>query len=383
MTIVYFITTVGHGKGGHFHSLNTIANAMGETENVHVINFGVQASEVLDNKNYKLTFINFNGYNFLPAYFSIKKHIKTLQPDAIHAFDVESFAFSRLFSRGRGQASFLNKCGGPNPKKYFPIAHNLVLFSKENKAYFENKERYNASVLTLIPNRVRPIQLSQTRIDEFYAKHGKAELSLLRIARIGKHYHTSISQSINLVSWLIAKGLNVRLIVIGTIQSKTNYEAIIDEIKSKKLEDNVIVETSDKFTYNASELLDVGDVIIGTGRNFMEASSLNKMLLVPYKDADYPLLVTNGNFEAIFATNFSPRTQVPDFNEEANLEDIYNALKNEDKMVSISWFESYFNVKNGVDMYKNIYLNQDLSKKSNLIDTFANILYLIKTFVLR
>ena len=205
---------------------------------------------------------------------------------------------------------------------------------------------------------------------------------MLRIARIGKHYHKSISQSINLVSWLKAKGLNVRLIVIGTIQSKINYDTIIDEIKTKKLDDNIIVETSDEFTYNASELLDVGDVIIGTGRNFMEASSLNKMLLVPYKDADFPLLVTNNNFEAIFSTNFSPRTQVPDFNEEANLEGIYKALKNEDKMASFSWFESYFNVKNGVDLYKNLYLNQVLSKKSNLIDTFANILYLIKSFVL-
>ena len=383
MTIVYFITTVGHGKGGHFHSLNTIANAIGETDNVHVVNLGVQPSEVLDKTNYNLSFVNFNGYNFLSVLFRIKKLISQLEPDVIHAFDVHSFAFSRLLSKSRKQASYLNKCGGPNPKKYFPVSDNLVLFSKENKAYFDSKERYYDTKLTLIPNRVRPVELDSSRIEAFYAKHDKADLSLLRIARIGKHYHKSISQAINLVSWLKTKGLKVRLIVIGTIQSETNYNEILEEIKSKNLEDDVIVETSDEFTYNASELLDVGDVIIGTGRNFMEASSLNKMLLVPYKDADYPLLVTDANFDAIFTTNFSPRTQVTDFNEQANLDSIYKALKSKEERTSKLWFEAYFNVKKGVDLYKKVYLNQDVPKNSNLIDTFANILYAIKTFVLK
>jgi glycosyltransferase involved in cell wall biosynthesis len=383
MTVVYFITTVGHGKGGHFHSLNTIANAIGETENVHVVNLGVKPSEVLDQTNYNLSFINFNGYNFLSVLFRIKKLIRQLEPDVIHAFDVHSFAFSRLLSKSRKQASFLNKCGGPNPKKYFPVSDNLVLFSKENKAYFEKKERYNYTKLTLIPNRVRPVKLDRSRIEAFYAKHGKADLSLLRIARIGKHYHKSISQAINLISWLKAKGCNVRLIVIGTIQSETNYNAIVEAVKSKGLEKDVIIETSDEFTYNASEMLDIGDVIIGTGRNFMEASSLNKMLLVPYKDSDYPLLVTDNNFEAIFATNFSPRTQVTDFNEQDNLDSIYKALKSKEESTSKLWFEAYFNVKKGVDLYKNVYLNQDVPKNSNLIDTFANILYAIKTFVLK
>lgn len=383
MTIVYFITTVGHGKGGHFHSLNTIANAVGETENVHVINLGIQPSEVLDKENYTVEFIKFTGYNFISVFFRIKKLIKGIKPNAIHAFDVESFAFSRLFSKHINQASFLNKCGGPNPKKYFPLSDNLVLFSKENKAYFESKERFNNTKVTLIPNRVRPVKLDRSRIEAFYTKHGKADLTLLRIARIGKHYHKSISQAINLVSWLKSKSLKVRLIVIGTIQSEVNLNAILEEIKAENLENDVIIETSDEFTYNASGMLDVGDVIIGTGRNFMEASSLNKMLLVPYKNSDYPLLVTDNNFEAIFATNFSPRTQVANFNEQANLGFILEALKSKEERTSKSWFEAYFNVKNGVDLYKKVYLNQDLPKNSNLIDTFVNILYAIKTFVLK
>ncbi|EDP71458.1 hypothetical protein FBALC1_03202 [Flavobacteriales bacterium ALC-1] len=383
MTIVYFITTVGHGKGGHFHSLNTIANAVGVSENVHVINIGFKPSDVLDKVNFKYTFVGFNGYNFISAFVKIKKLIKQIQPEAIHAFDVESFAFSRLLSKGKKQASFLNKCGGPNPKKYFPVANQLVLFSKENKAYFETNERYKNTNLALIPNRVKPVQIDQSRVELFYQTYGKAELSLLRIARIGKHYHKSIIQAINLVSWLKTKGLKIKLIVIGTIQSEDIYNSILNDIKSKQLEDDVIIDTSDTFTHNASRLLDVGDVIIGTGRNFMEASSLNKMLLVPYKNSEYPLLVTEANFEAIFSTNFSPRTQVASFNEQINLESIYKHLKTNNRLASQSWFDSYFNVEKGVELYKSLYLNQDKPNNSNGIDTFVNILYAIKTFILR
>ena len=383
MTIVYFITAVGHGKGGHFHSLNTIANAIGSTQNVHIINIGFKPSDVLDKTNYGYTFVGFNGYNFLVTYSKIKALIKQLQPDAIHAFDVESFAFSRLFSKVRKQASFLNKCGGPNPKKYYPKPNQLILFSKENKAYFETNVQYKHTNLALIPNRVKPVHLDISRIESFYNTYGKAEASLLRIARIGKHYHKSIIQAINLVGALKSKGLDIRLIIIGTIQSKDIYNSILVDIKSKQLENDVIIDTSDVFTHNASELLDVGDLIIGTGRNFMEASSLNKMLLVPYKNSDYPLLVSQDNFEAIFATNFSPRTQVDDFNEEDNLETIYHHLKTNNRIASKPWFESYFNVEKGADLYKSLYLNQDVPKNSNLIDTFVNILYAIKTFVLR
>lgn len=383
MTIVYLITTVGHGKGGHFHSLNTIANAVGSIENVHVVNIGFKPSDVLDKVNYEYSFVGFNGYNFLSTYSKIKKLIKQLQPDAIHAFDVESFAFSRLFSGSRKQASFLNKCGGPNPKKYFPIANQLVLFSKENQAYFQSNTRYMHTNLTLIPNRVKSVHIDDSRVELFYKTYGKTELSLLRIARIGKHYYKSISQAINLVDWLKSKGLNIRLIVIGTIQSEDIYKSILRDIKSKQLEDDVIIDTSDSFTHNASELLDVGDIIIGTGRNFMEASSLNKMLLVPYKDSDYPLLVTNANFDAIFSTNFSPRTQVAHFNEDNNLESIYKYLKTKNHIASQPWFESYFNVKKGAEVYKNLYLNQEEHKNSNGIDTLVNILYAVKTFILR
>lgn len=383
MTIVYFISTVGHGKGGHFHSLNTIANALGKTQNVHIINIGVKPSEVLDTANFELTFIEFNGYNVVQAYLKAKRLVKKIQPDVLHAFDVESFAFSRLLSKKLKIPSFLNKCGGPNPKKYYPIPSQLVLFSRENKAYFENNTRYSKTKLSLIPNRVKAVNIDHARVEAFHKIHGKSDISLLRIARIGKHYHKSIVQSINLLEWLKAKGLPIRLVILGTIQSGEIYQSILDYVESKQLTEDIIIDTSDEFTHNASELLEVGNIVIGTGRNFMEASSLNKMLLVPYKDAEYPLLVDNANFDAIFATNFSPRTQVPNFNENKNLESIYNSLIKHQKAMSKQWFESFFDVNRGAELYKNLYLDTDMVHNSNGIDTFVNMLYAIKTFVLK
>lgn len=383
MTIVYLITTVGHGKGGHFHSLNTIANAVGVTDEVHVINIGFKPSEVLNEVNYKLSFVGFNGYNFFSTYYKLKKIIKGLNPAAIHAFDVESFAFSRLLCKRKKQASFLNKCGGPNPKRYYPKSDQLILFSAENKTYFQNNLKYKDTALTLIPNRVKRVEVDNDRVRQFYEKHGSAQLSLLRIARIGKHYHKSITQAINLLQWLKANGLEIRLIIIGTIQSDAVYQAIVEDIKSKKLEQHVILETSDLFTYNASGLLDVGDLIIGTGRNFMEASSLNKMLLVPYKDSDYPLLVTRANFKQIFDTNFSPRTQVTDYDSHENLIAIKNHLCTKESDNSITWFNEYFDIEKGVEAYKNLYLKSNTPKKSKHLDTLVNIVYAVKTFVLK
>lgn len=383
MTIIYLITTVGHGKGGHFHSLNTIANEVGKTENVHVINIGFKSSEVLDKSNYKYSFIPFNGFNFLDALFKIKKIVKELNPRAIHAFDVEAFAFSRLISKSRGQNSYLNKCGGPNPKKYYPIADCLILFSKENETYFLTHNRYKKTKIAVIANRVKPVKIDAARVKLFYQQYGVSELSILRIARIGKHYHNSITQAINLIRWLKDQGLSVRLIVIGTIQSQDIYNLILDDIKSKNLENDIIIDTSDIFTHNASELLEVGDIIVGTGRNFMEACSLNKMLLVPYKDSKYPLLVTEVNFQAIFETNFSPRTQISNFNEAENLKNIINRINDGNLPPSQTWFELFFNVKGGVDLYKGLYTKENFSKGFNPLDTISNILYAVKTFVFK
>ena len=236
MKIIFFITTKGHGKGGHFHSLNTIANALGEDNEIYVFNIGFKISESLDEKKYKIFFKKYTGYNFISTYKKLKEKVHLINPDVIHAFDIESFSFSRLLSYSLNQPSYINKCGGPNPKMYFPKANNLVLFSIENKAFFNDNSRYREVNTVVIPNRVKTIVPDQNRIDDFYKKHDKnSAVTILRIARIGKHYYQSIIQGVNLVEWLLKEGRNVKLILVGTVQNIEVLEDINSYIKDKGL----------------------------------------------------------------------------------------------------------------------------------------------------
>lgn len=384
MRIVYLITTKGHGKGGHFHSLNTIANAMGSIHDVHVINVGVQRSESLDSSSYKISFVKYNGYNFFKVFLKLKKIIKHVQPQAVHAFDVESFAFARLLSLILRQPSYLSKCGGPNPKLYYPKTDNLVLFSHENQHFFDEHREYQKVNKVLIPNRVLPVCIDVEKVKAFKEKHKiNTEITILRIARIGNHYHQSILQGVNLVKWLVEQGCNVKFIILGTIQSEEVYKDVLDYINQNNISNNVIIETDNEFTHNASRVLSAGNIIIGTGRNFMEAASLGQILLVPYKDDDYPLLVDNDNFNQVFETNFSPRTKVDNYDSKLNLENILSLVQSKESDInSQKWFNSFFNVNEAVNKYTELYNVSD-NRKLFLLDVVLNVLYSIKGLVIK
>jgi len=383
MKVVYLITTKGHGKGGHFHSLNTVANALGRVHDVYVINVGVQCSPSLDSSNYKISFVKYKGYDFVGTFFKLQKIVNKLQPDAIHAFDVESFAFGRLLSIKLKQPSYLNKCGGPNPKLYYPKANNIVLFSHENKLFFDNYKKYQGVNTILIPNRVLPVEIDKARVVAFQEKHKiTTEKTILRIARIGNHYHQSILQGINLAKWLVEQGCNVKFILLGTIQSNEVYNHVLEFIDQNNMSRHVIVETEDEYTQNASNVLSIGDIVVGTGRNFMEAASLDKVLLVPYLDDKYPLLVNNENFNQVFKTNFSPRTKIANYNSNLNLIAIKDVIDNTIKGESRDWFDKNFNVIEAVNKYTELYKTSG-KRKFFVLDIVLNILYSIKGLVLK
>ena len=138
----------------------------------------------------------------------------------------------------------------------------------------------------------------------------------------------------------------------------------------------------DKFTTRASEIINIGDIIIGTGRNFMEASSLGKTMLVPYQNLSYPLLVNEDNFHSIFKTNFSPRTQVKEFNEKENLNSILKIIDSNIEIDSKKWFNSYFNVDVAVSKYTELYSIRS-GNNTFVFDILLNVLFSIKSFVFK
>ena len=383
--IVFTISTFGHGKGGHFYSLHTIAEELSKHFDITIINIGAQPSPILNSEKYHKQFIPFTGKGFLSIRAEIKKIVRKEQPIVINAFDIESFAWARCVGRKTGIPVFHTKCGGPNPKGYFPQVKNLILFSKENEEYFTSQTTVKNRRIALIPNRVLPIQADEKRISELRLKHdlktGNNRV-LLRISRIGEHYRTSIEQGIELTKWLRGKGIAIKFLILGEVQDPHTLSLIQAKIQSEGLEQCIFIENDKKFTLNASQLLPVADVVIGSGRNFMEATSFNIPLLTTLNNEKFPLLVTDKNFEEVFRTNFSPRTSIQSYNEGLNLDEIEQIFTAENYLSATSkWYEKYFSVSAGAEKYKGLYDQHLIFEKEKLsLDALKNVCYTVLRF---
>lgn len=382
---------MGHGKGGHFFSLHTVATALSEHCKVTVINIGVQPSPVLNraNAHYGFSFIPTQVGSFGKTYKTLAEQCSNLSLGIIHAFDIHAFLFGRRLAKALTLPLFLTKSGGKNPTKYYPSTPNLVLFSKENRAYFTTLRKYNDTNILLIPNRVLPPVVDDQRIKQLITKHGlENELVLLRIGRISNHYETTIWQGLRLAKALVNDNLNIRYLILGTVQSELVLSKVKDFIQQEGLEKNISIETEDQYTHNASELLGVGNLVLGTGRNFMEACAQAKKLLVPYQDGDHPLLVTSTTFENVAATNFSPRTHIDHFNAPNNYQEIHDWVKSrldsreeKEDTLSLEWFEQHFSIKTAIFKYLDAYQQAEPYAGVNYWDYCLNYLYTTKDYL--
>lgn len=382
MRIIFCITTAGHGKGGHFHSLHSIAEELSGQHEVMVLNIGLTQSEVLNSSLYTTQFFAYSGLNFPVVLAKLIKCAKAFKPDAIQAFDVESFAFSRILSQRFSLNSGLVKCGGPNPNRYYPVVDKLVLFSEENYRYFDSEHRYSSAQLALIPQRVPVVKLDKLRHQALLAKHSLEGLVLLRIARIGKHYYRSIVQGIHLTKRLRERGVDITFVVIGAVQSDDYLSKIREMIDQLSVQKYVVIETDEVYTRQASGLLGIADLVLGTGRNFMEACSLGKIVLVPYSEGNLPLLVSDKNFNEISKTNFSPRTKVTNYNAGVNFDSILKIAQEGATVESKNWFDSSFDVRAGAPKYISLF-KLVWPRRTYLADIFVNALYSMKTFLVR
>lgn len=302
MKIVYVIYNIKLGKGGHFHSLLETASKVREKENVAVISLGKYQSPVLEKLGEDYYHIKSNTVFFMIL--EIYKLIKKLKPDILNAFDAQSFFFVRLISNFIRIPVVLTRCGGPNPRNYYPFCKNMVLFSEENRSFFASNNKFSSSNFHVIPNRVPASSYKQDYhcIELIKNKLRPDSLVFLRIARISLAYESSILQSINLVRTLADKGIDAQLVVVGVIEDQLIYS----RLKQKSCE-NIYFFTQDNFTLNSSKLIDVADVVIGTGRSFMEAALRNKIMMVPTSNLDIPDLIDLRNVKRAFSVNFSQR----------------------------------------------------------------------------
>lgn len=362
MKVLFVITTMGHGKGGHFHSLNHISQTLGEKMPVKIISIGPGRSDIIKQNPYFLKHIDISGTKIITFIKELKQVLSVFEPSIIHFFDISSYNVIRPIVSGNQYKFVVNKCGGPNPQD-FPLVENLILFSEENKLWFKGKKRFRACEIYVIPNRTTACELT------INPKIQKDSISFcfVRIARIGKYYIKSIQDSINLVETLKDNhNLKVKLYIIGTIQDNEVYKDLMGFIENKP---EVVLITDDEYTKEASKMLYLADAVIATGRGIMEATSLGLPVLTPASNSKFPILIKKSNFQNFFNTNFSERNLAESFDLKHNMVDIIQLVSNqnyykENSNYSLLLFKENFDVIKGADKYINVYKNSLIKKNS-------------------
>ena len=352
--IVYIIFSKDIGLGGHYYSLKALSNSLRINNDISIINIGYLFSKALKNQPYKTYFIKHR--NLINSCILLKRLIEMLEYDVIHSFDPPSLTLLKIIMRKQKIKHIHTHCGGPNPK-FFPFVKNLILFSQENYLFFKRKKEFNGSNIFLIPNRVLPMQPDEKRINMLLSELNFKFPIFLRICRIDKFYIRSLIQSINLVQNLRNRGIEANLLIIGSPIDIDVLEFI------KKYENNYIkIITKEKYTINANELIKMADFVIGTGRSFMEGAYLSKVMLVPQKNKDIPLLIDRETFKTAFDVNFSERTSYQNYNEEKNFNKVIQCINDEKLYKELSSFiknksEKYFKITSKIELYNEIYNN--------------------------
>jgi len=379
MKVMYAISTLGHGRGGHFYDLKVISDSLQSRSDGFVINIGLNESPIINQCRLPVYNLYFNGFNFITVLIKIFNIVKVEKPNIINSFDESSFLFSRIISYIKKIPLILTKCGGPNPKGYFPISKNIILMSKEDLKFFKNKEGYSNTIY--LPNRCAEIKTNYELVNSI-KKSFQNKIIFMRISRINEYYKESLLQSVLLIDEISKKVDNVVFLLVGSMESRE----VIEMIKEKAKNIDFQYFSDDLHTKNAAKLIEASDFLIGTGRSILEGAYFKKNLLTPLSNQKHPVLITPHNFKDLFATNFSPRNKLELFSQTDNLDEIVKLiksnslrLKNGTDINSIS--HSSFQISQIIDKYIQYYQNVDIDKNINLLCLMKNMIKVSKQFL--
>lgn len=348
MRTAFVIFNLRIGKGGHSFSLNATASALStELNSIKIIDIANKDSYVLSStKNSHYVRLPYN--NIIVLLKNIKAEIHN-EIEVIHCFDDFSYILVRMAFFGKKLPVILTKCGGGNPKHYYPYTDYLVCYSRENYSNFHASSHYQN--VELLPNRLiaqeAPFQTAKLEyIKEF-------NVNLLCISRISDYYKVKIVQSVRLLKLLVDNDIIASLTIIGTVEDSS----LLIELNKLSEEYNVKFLTDDVFTKKASAYIHYFDCVIGTGRGFMEGAIANKLMFVPTTNSNYPSLVDELNIDKFAAVNFSQRG-TGENNKKKLILRFMELYKEEDKRVRYDLFiKSYSNEHFLIDGIKGKYLS--------------------------
>jgi hypothetical protein len=144
------------------------------------------------------------------------------------------------------------------------------------------------------------------------------------------------------------------------------------EVEDDEVNDfeNIKLFVTPDYCIEASELISYSDVVVGTGRSFMEGMSHGKFVFFPLKGSDIPCFTTEISYNKAFYKNFSPRLSTSDgIDAEKSLNVFFSYLDNkEDFNIYSDWVIDLFNknheVKIGASKLVNFYRN--ITPESNI-----------------
>lgn len=382
MKIAYFISNVSsksESLGGHYRSMKSTLNMIKKSNEVLVI--------VLGNKNLNLSFNNIKTIyirnKVLYPFYSLMvlyKIIRQERPDVINSFDRIAHFEARIIGYLFSIPYVFTKCGGENPKYYYPVAENIIVYSMENYKYFVESPKFSNSKIKMFPNRVNKFKTDKKLvckvIEELQLINYK--YIFLRISRINEYYYSSIKQLISLIKKLQSLNTSCCAIIIGKVEDNSIVERL-----NNKYQKHIYFLTDHEFTSEARRLLDIGDFVLGTGRGFMEASSLGKVMLSPIMNSSIPLLITKETFNKAFEKNFSERLYISNFDENNNFINILELLRNPSKiekfkLYSKKMYGKYFDIDTIEKQYNNYYNNLAKDNTIYLYDLILHLFFNIK-----
>lgn len=336
--------------GGHFHSLLTIVKSLNPFVEYKVLNVGLVHAPTLK-KNIVSDYIQVSKSTYFFKMPEIIAYIKEYNPDVLHAFDSAALSILRTANLVTNKPLVFSKCGGINGGPFIQDADAYINFSQENTNHYAKFKKNDVAVY-LLPNRAVKIKSDTERIEKLRNEYSipKEDRIILRIARFHEMHEGSIMQAIALLKLAVDSGKKYTLVVIGMVQS----EAVLERVKAEGAGYPLIVVTDSFYTTNASELIDVSDIVVATGRGVMEAASLGKILFCPISESKYPAPLNADNADIMLSYNFSQRTKGISSTPEGIL-DYLNGDAGEIKIFIDNLFFKHFDVKAVIPSYLNIY----------------------------
>lgn len=297
LKICSYFQKIHNRNGGHYYSLNEISKVLDADHKILVIGDSIPIA-LQQNPN-----VVFKGAALrAPWKVDVKEYRSSAQ--LVHSYDPPANVLASILSSRWRIPHVATKPGGPAWPKFDPINNNVVVFQESDKDEFIRRVDDPRLNLEVIPQRVsRPSAAIHNLPNPFLQAPNHHGIKILTIARIGSYYESKIRGAIAL-----ARAFNTiaptTIVVIGTISEPSLADAIMENLAEDKIG---VLLTEPRYADNASRYIQFSDVVVGTGRSFVEGLALEKCMFCPISGSNLPTLITNENYEIALRHNFTNR----------------------------------------------------------------------------